>query len=634
MGAAAQFCRVIAHRNDTHNVVVLFAEQRHRTGFLRFLERHLYVGCFEIVPDFFVDLALDRVDLFLPDRFEMGEVEAGALRRDQRAFLLHVITEHIAQRRVHQVRCRVIALDGFAQVVVDLCMHAVAFAQLARIDDADVQEGLALFLRVLHEKHRIVAEQPASIADLAARLGVERGFLEHHDRALIRADALDPLAVDEQIAHPADLLDPVIARKHRDRIHVDRLVVVNAELAGRARAFALRVHSDLEPRVIDREVAFARDVRGQVDRKTVGVVQSERGLARYRAPAHVADVRFEDAHALIERFREPLFLELEHTHHIVGGRDEFGVGLPHLILQRLDEPVEERVFHTELVAVPYRTPDDTPQNITAALQVARAGHVGSSPDQCPEQVDVIVVVHALHDRGEPLEPHAGIDRRGRQVVQLTVAAAVVLHEHEVPDLDVAVAVLFGCARRTARHVFTVVVKNLGAGTAGTGVAHGPEVVAFVLPAAGLVADAAEAVGIDADLLEPDVGGLVILCIDRDPEPFPRQPDFLREKLPGVVNCLLLEVVAETEIAEHFEKGMVARGVAHVLEIVVLAARTHAALAAGRARVVALVAAEEHVLELHHAGIREQQGRVVAGHERTARHDLVAVPREIIQKFSA
>ncbi len=44
----------------------------------------------------------------------------------------------------------------------------------------------------------------------------------------------------------------------------------------------------------------------------------------------------------------------------------------------------------------------------------------------------------------------------------------------------------------------------------------------------------------------------------------------------------LEIVAEAEVAQHLEKRVMPRGVADVLQIVVLAARTHAALSAGRA----------------------------------------------------
>ena len=67
----------------------------------------------------------------------------------------------------------------------------------------------------------------------------------------------------------------------------------------------------------------------------------------------------------------------------------------------------------------------------------------------------------------------------------------------------------------------------------------------------------------------------------------------------------------------------AGGVAHVLEIVVFAAGAHAALAGGGAHVVALVATQEAVLELHHAGIGEEQRRVVARDEAGGRDHGVA-----------
>ena len=124
--------------------------------------------------------------------------------------------------------------------------------------------------------------------------------------------------------------------------------------------------------------------------------------------------------------------------------------------------------------------------------------------------------------------------------------------------------------------------------------------------------------------EPDVGGLVVVLVDRHPQLLGRQAVDLGEKIPGVADRVALEVVAEAEVAEHLEEGVMARGVADVLQVVVLAAGAHAALRGGRAHVAALVAAEEHVLELHHAGIGEQQGRIIAGHQRARRHDLVAV----------
>src|ERR1043165_1353673 len=68
---------------------------------------------------------------------------------------------------------------------------------------------------------------------------------------------------------------------------------------------------------------------------------------------------------------------------------------------------------------------------------------------------------------------------------------------------------------------------------------------------------------------------------------------------------------------------VARGVADVVEVFVLAAGAHALLRRHCALIRTLFEAGEDVLELHHAGVGEHQGRVVARHQRRRRHDLMA-----------
>ena len=68
----------------------------------------------------------------------------------------------------------------------------------------------------------------------------------------------------------------------------------------------------------------------------------------------------------------------------------------------------------------------------------------------------------------------------------------------------------------------------------------------------------------------------------------------------------------------------ARGVADVLQIVVLTAGAHALLTGGCAGVGAFFQPEEAVLELIHAGIGEQQGRIVRGNQRTGGHTGVAL----------
>ena len=80
--------------------------------------------------------------------------------------------------------------------------------------------------------------------------------------------------------------------------------------------------------------------------------------------------------------------------------------------------------------------------------------------------------------------------------------------------------------------------------------------------------------------------------------------------------------------------MVPRRVAHIIEVVVLAAGTDAFLRGGGTLVVAGFHAGAAVLELHHAGIGEHQRGVVARDERRGVHDLVAVARKEIEEGGA
>ena len=193
------------------------------------------------------------------------------------------------------------------------------------------------------------------------------------------------------------------------------------------------------------------------------------------------------------------------------------------------------------------------------------GEIRHGADQRPEQVDIVVVMRALHHRGDALEPHAGIDRGMRQAVT-TTRGLLILHEHEVPDLDETVAILIGRAGRPAEDVIAMIVEDLRTGTAGTGIAHAPEIVRS--------RDTDDPGIRQAGNLLPQVEGVIILGEHRDREPLLRQAELLRHQRPGMLDRDILEVVAEREVAEHLEEGVVARGVADIVEVIVLATGPH------------------------------------------------------------
>ena len=63
---------------------------------------------------------LDPLDFLGRHRLGMGEVEAQPVGRDQRAFLRHVIAEHLPQRFVQQMGRRMILPDGAAPRMIDI----------------------------------------------------------------------------------------------------------------------------------------------------------------------------------------------------------------------------------------------------------------------------------------------------------------------------------------------------------------------------------------------------------------------------------------------------------------------------------------------------------------------------------
>ncbi len=172
----------------------------------------------------------------------------------------------------------------------------------------------------------------------------------------------------------------------------------------------------------------------------------------------------------------------------------------------------------------------------------------------------------------------------------------------------------------------MIEKDFGARSAGAGIAHAPEIIR----------------GRNADDLffgqtrnfAPQVGGFFILGIDRRKQLFFGQAVALGQKVPGKFDRIGLEIIAEGEIAEHFEKGQMAGGVAHIVQIVMLAARANNLLGCRGAGIGTGFLPGEHVLERYHASIGEEQGRIVLRHERGRGNDLVAMVSEILQKRAA
>src|SRR2546430_15382538 len=109
-------------------------------------------------------------------------------------------------------------------------------------------------------------------------------------------------------------------------------------------------------------------------------------------------------------------------------------------------------------------------------------------------------------------------------------------------------------------------------------------------------------------LAPQPARFIVAVVhgDVDPVGSDTEPVLPRHPLPGVLDRLLLEVVAEGEVAQHLEECVVPGRVADLLQVVVLAAGPDALLARHRARVIAPLEPLEYALELHHPRVGEKQ----------------------------
>ena len=214
---------------------------------------------------------------------------------------------------------------------------------------------------------------------------------------------------------------------------------------------------------------------------------------------------------------------------------------------------------------------------------------------------------------EALEAHARVDHVHRELLQRTVGLAVELHEHEVPNLNhLRVVLVHQVAARDATGLAllrgTAIDMDLRAGAAGTRVAHLPEVVVLVAvddvilrhvlgPVAGCLVVAG-----DVFLWRPLEHGHV--------EVFRIQLQHINEILPGHVDGALLEVVAKRPVAQHLKHRVVIRVVAHLLQVVVLAADAEALLGIGTAARFRVACAKDDVLPLVHTCIRKHQRGVI------------------------
>ena len=636
---AGDLLGIVAHRDDAHLVAVFLAEEGERALLHRALGSHEARRHLGVLADAGINLMLDRGDILRRQRARIGEIEAQPVGCDERALLRDMLAEAAAQRLMQQMGDRMIGAQIVAPRLVHFQRDDVAELQRAAGHFSNMGKKLAsALLRIGHLELGFGRDQRSGVAHLAAGFGVERGLADQHRRLGAGFRLADRFAVLDDGDDAAFGVVRVVAEKFGGAQFVAQL---EPELIGRrlaradpgfTRLGALARHRGIEAGDLDLAAAAAQHVLGQIERETVGIVELEGDLAGERRSGREPRLFLvEQLQAARQQIAKSRLLELQGLGDERLGAAQFRVSGAHLAHQHRHEAPHQRLLGAEQMSVAHGAAHDAAQHIAAALLrgqhavgdeegrsaqmigdnamrhrlLAVGGNMrglGRGDDERAQYVGIVIVVLALQHGGDPLEPHAGVDRRMGKRYAVVLGELLVLHEDEIPDLDEAVALGILAARRPAGDLVAVIVEDLGARAAGAGIAHRPEIIRggnaddFLLRQIGDLA--------------PELCRLVIVGIDGDQQLVLRQLQIAGEKIPGERNRALLEIIAEGEIAEHLEEGVVARAIADILEVVMLAAGAHAFLRRGCPDIGALLLAGEDVLELHHAGIGEEQRRIV------------------------
>ena len=649
MSTAAKLGGEVAHLDHTNGVAVLFAEERHcafllcglDVGFLGYDGRSKH--------DLLINVRFYAFDLFGSESLEVREVEAADLVAYVGACLLNVVTENTAESRLKKVSRGVVTHNVLAVEGINNNFDAVANFDGTALNLCKVDIYAIRLLSVVDTESVSSVSDGTGIADLSAALAVAGGLVQNN-----RDVALGYL-VDEHIVNDkSDDLSLGVVVTVADKFGFGEIgkqilrgirPTADVSASGSCSCF-LFLHKSSEAVVVDGKTCFLRDLTGEVDREAEGVVELEYVVARDGGDVLLlcgSDKTGKDRKTRIDGSVEALLLDGENTLDVVSLCRELRVCATALADSNLNYVNEEGMIDAEELTVAASATDDSAENVAAALvggdngvgdhkhcgadvvgdnadrnivvliiAVLLAGDLANLTDNLLNGVDLEHIVNALHYASKALKAHTGVDVLLCELGVVALAVVVELGEYVVPNLHEAVAVAAGLTVGRATAVLDSAVEvDLGARTAGT---------RAVLPEVISLAEANDALCGNADLIVPDVEGLLVLLVDRGPEKLCGDLEGYGKEFPSPSDSLLLEVVAEGEVAEHFEECTVTRGVTYALKV----GGTDALLTGGNAVAGRNLLAGEELLHRRHTRVDEQKRLVVMRNEGIGRQTEVTL----------
>ena len=557
---------------------------------------------------------------------------------------MDMVAQHRLQRLLQQMGRGVGTHDGLAALHVNGSDHDVVHLDGTGDHPAVMQILAALvLLDVGHHETAVAHEDHAVVGDLTAHFGVEGGLVQNNDALFAAGNGAGDLIAH---AHSQNLGVAVIlgvADKGGGGVVQPQVDACPGQIAQRLPGFPganlLLLHQLGKCRLVQGHILVSHHFQGQVNGEAVGIVQFEgvgAGELRLSLGLMLCQHIGENRHAAVDGTGKVLLLHLYHLGDIVAALPQIGIVNLVFLHHGLHDLIEEGVVDAQKLAVAGCPPQQTAQDVAAAfvagkhavgdhesgsadmvgddpqryvhlhaLAVSCAGQLGDLVGDVHDGIHIEQGVHVLTDHRQTLQAHAGVDVLLGQLGIVAVAVVVELGEDVVPDLHVAVTVAAdGAAGFAAAVLLATVVVNFRAGAAGAGT---------MLPEVVLLAEAEDTLGGDAHFLVPDLKGFIVVFVDGGVQPVLVQTDHLGQELPAPCNGLVLEVIAEGEVAQHLKIGAVAGGLADILDV----AGADALLAGADPVTGRLHLTLEIGLHGRHAGIDEQQRRIILGDQRKA-----------------
>src|SRR5690554_4345818 len=370
MRAAAQLDGEVIRSNSQYPYIisVLGFEQRCGPLGLALPERHLLDASRGVGQPLLVDQSLHLGQLLCRHRLKMAEIETQSFSRNQRALLLHVITQHQTQCLMHQVRGRVIAYGGRTQSCIDTRLHGRPDCQVAFQQDAMVQMMSALFLSIVDLKTPTLEIKIAGIAHLPTRLPVKRGAIKYHDALLLSGQCRQSVAcVIDDGGYRGLIFKPVVTSESRFTFQLQCRTVIRTKLAGGTCSLTLGFQLALKAGLVESDFPFAAYIGRQVIRETIGVVKLEYRLARQHIALKPGQRLLKQTHAMLKSARKLLLLLEQNAFDLPTRFAQFRIGTSHLGIQRCHQLMEERLIGAQLMTMAYRPAHNPAQYIAAAL---------------------------------------------------------------------------------------------------------------------------------------------------------------------------------------------------------------------------------------------------------------------------